>query len=179
MGKRWLIGVGLTLFALAGAHTHHSRHKHRLRSRAPRIFASRGDYVRGDIRAEYRGLIEECATEQGVDPALVAAVIRKESSFNPNSRSRSGAMGLMQLMPSVCARFGVDDPYNAYENIRAGTALLASHLKRYAGNIEKALAAYNAGPRYVDDGTWQLRAQTRRYVPAVEAFYSAYKAYGY
>jgi soluble lytic murein transglycosylase-like protein len=96
--------------------------------------------------ALYNDLIEEHSAANGVRPELVRAVIQAESAFNPAARSDKGAMGLMQLMPATAAEYGVANPYNPGENIRAGVAYLKSLLARYDDRVELALAAYNAGP---------------------------------
>jgi soluble lytic murein transglycosylase-like protein len=100
--------------------------------------------------AVYDDLIEQHSTAQGVRPELVRAVIQAESAFNPNARSVKGAMGLMQLMPATAAEYGVADPYDPRDNIRAGVAYLRSLLTRYEDKEELALAAYNAGPGAVE-----------------------------
>jgi soluble lytic murein transglycosylase-like protein len=120
--------------------------------------------------------IGTCAAELDVDPGLVGAVIQRESGFNPASRSCSGASGLMQLMPSVCSTYGVTNPFDVYQNIRAGTALLATNLKRYAGDVDRALAAYNIGPRHVDDGSWLRNSKCIRYVRSIEGLLPSFQA---
>lgn len=82
-------------------------------------------------------------------PALVRAVIRTESAFNPRALSTAGAKGLMQLMPATAAKVGVDEKelFVPARNILAGVRLLAALLKYYAGDVVSALVAYNAGPR--------------------------------
>jgi hypothetical protein len=117
--------------------------------------------------------INQHASDYGVDPALVAAVITVESKGDPNAISRSGAMGLMQLMPAVCEDYGVAEPFNPDSNIRGGVNLLANHLRRYKGDLKRVLAAYNAGPRRADNGSWTRIRETRRYVPTVLAYYEA------
>ena len=98
----------------------------------------------------YDDLITRHAELNGLRPDLVRAVVQVESAFNPYARSPKGAKGLMQLMPATAKEFGVTNPYNPVENVRAGTAYLRRLLDRYDNNEELALAAYNAGPGAVD-----------------------------
>ena len=97
----------------------------------------------------YDDLIAEQARLNGVRTDLVRAVVQVESAFNPNAKSPKGAVGLMQLMPSTIQQFGVRNPLNPADNIRAGVAYLRQLLNRYQDE-ELALAAYNAGPGAVD-----------------------------
>jgi soluble lytic murein transglycosylase-like protein len=98
----------------------------------------------------YEPLIRQHASQHGLRPELVRAVIQVESAFNPQAVSPKGAMGLMQLMPATAKRFGVIDPFNPAENIRAGVSYLRQLLERYDHDEQLALAAYNAGPGAVD-----------------------------
>jgi soluble lytic murein transglycosylase-like protein len=100
--------------------------------------------------AYYDELIVENATRHGVRSDLVRAVMHVESGFNPYARSRKGALGLMQLMPATIRAFGVANPFNPVENIRAGVAYLRQLLDKYNNDETLALAAYNAGPGAVD-----------------------------
>jgi soluble lytic murein transglycosylase-like protein len=120
--------------------------------------------------AEYQSLIEEHSTRHAVSADLVRAVIQAESAFNPRAVSPKGAMGLMQLMPATAAEYGVRDPYNPAENIRAGVAYLKQLLERFKGQVELALAAYNAGPTAVQKygGTVPPYRETRAYVAKIQ-----------
>jgi soluble lytic murein transglycosylase-like protein len=104
-----------------------------------------------EVRARaYDDIISEHSKTHGVRADLVRAVMQVESGFNPLARSPKGAMGLMQLMPSTARQFGVRNPFNPVENVRAGVQYLRELLDRYDNNEELALAAYNAGPGAVD-----------------------------
>jgi soluble lytic murein transglycosylase-like protein len=100
----------------------------------------------GDIDA----IIEEASAKYGVDPALVRAVIRVESGFDPSAESHAGAKGLMQLMDATARSLGVDDSFDPAQNVNGGTRFLSYLLTKYNGNEGVALAAYNAGPGRVD-----------------------------
>ena len=122
----------------------------------------------GGRSTAYDALIEEHASDHGVNVELVRAVIQAESAFNPFARSNKGAMGLMQLMPATAVEYGVDNPYDPAQNIRAGVAYLRSLLTRYSDNQELALAAYNAGPAAVEKyGTVPPYRETRNYVTKI------------
>lgn len=95
-------------------------------------------------------VVAEAAKKEGVDSKLVQAVIDQESASKPCAISVKGAQGLMQLMPSVATEFGVKDPFNASENVAAGTRLLKQLLTKYNGDVSLALSAYNAGSGRVD-----------------------------
>ncbi len=96
-------------------------------------------------REAYNDTILAMANEKAVDPALVRAVIHAESSFNPTAVSRTGAMGLMQLMPGTAARFGVGNAFDPQENIRGGVTYLRFLLDKFDGDVRLAAAGYNAG----------------------------------
>ena len=117
--------------------------------------------------------IVESATKHGVDPKLVFAVMQQESSFKRNAVSPKGASGYMQLMPGTARRFGVTDIFDPRQNIDAGTKYLRFLLDLFKGNVELALAGYNAGEyRVIRDGyrVPQIR-ETQNYVKVISSRY--------
>ena len=140
--------------------------------------------VRSDVRLAPRLSTRELNETIGLysrkhrlDPALLLAVIKAESDFNPSAVSKAGAMGLMQLMPDTAAALNVRDPYNPHENVGGGARHLRYLLDRFEGTLPLALAAYNAGEQRVE----KLRRippipETRRYVYKVLRFYRGFLA---
>jgi Transglycosylase SLT domain len=118
-------------------------------------------------------LVREAADRHRVDPALIRAVIQTESNWNPIALSNKGAGGLMQLIPTTARRFGVNDVFNPQQNIDGGVHYLKTLLDRYNGNLDMALAAYNAGEGAVDRarGIPSFR-ETRNYVQKVQSAYN-------
>jgi soluble lytic murein transglycosylase-like protein len=90
--------------------------------------------------------LSRISAEHGLSPKLVQAIIQVESEGNPKAVSRKGAMGLMQLMPSVLEAYQVKDPFDPLANVEAGVRHLKYLLREFSGNLSLALAAYNAGP---------------------------------
>lgn len=117
-------------------------------------------------------LVREAADRHRVDPALVRAVIETESNWNPKAYSHKGAGGLMQLIPTTAQRYGAYDVFDPQQNIDAGVKYLRTLLERYRGNLDLALAAYNAGEGAVDraHGVPSFR-ETRDYVQKVQNAY--------
>ena len=119
---------------------------------------------------QYDGLIQTYAAKHGLAPALVKAVIHTESGGNPHAVSRAGAMGLMQLMPENVHEAGVSDPFDPEQNIAAGTEQLSGLMQRYHGDLDLALAGYNAGPGNVHKyGGVPPFAETQSYIRKVRA----------
>ncbi len=123
-------------------------------------------------RSEIKHLITEIALETGADPALIEAVVKAESAYDPKAVSRKGARGLMQLMPATAASLGVRDPHDPKQNLRGGIQYFQRMLQKYHGNIDLAAAAYNAGPGAVErHGGIPPYAETIDYVRKVRKYY--------
>ena len=126
-------------------------------------------------RAEIDKYVEELAAKHHVDPQLIRAVIMAESGYNPTATSRKGAQGLMQLMPGTAQQLGVRDAYNPKQNLEAGVRYLRALLDKYDGDLDKALAAYNAGEGTVEraGGVPNIR-ETQEYVRRItDRYYHA------
>ena len=127
-------------------------------------------------RRQYASLIEDAASEYGLDPALLHAVIRAESSYNPMAVSHKGAIGLMQLMPETAARFGVRDPYDPEENVWGGARYLSELLGLFQSDVALAVAGYNAGENKVIKYGNRIPPfpETRDYVSRVLNYYNRF-----
>ena len=127
------------------------------------------------VNAPFSDLIAEAARAYGVDPRLIVAVARRESAFNPNAVSRVGACGLMQLMPATARVFGITDIFDVRQNVFGGTRYLRQRLDTYSGDLDRTLAAYNAGPGAVEkyNGVPPF-AETRAYVASIRASLDRY-----
>jgi len=118
----------------------------------------------------YGAEITAAAQRNGLDPALLAGLIKQESGFNPNAGSPAGAQGLCQLMPGTARGLGVTDLHDPAQSIEGGAKYLAQQLKTFNGDVARALAAYNAGPGAVQRyGGVPPYAETQNYVRAVQA----------
>ena len=119
---------------------------------------------------EFATLIEKYAAQNSLEPGLVKAVIKTESDGNPRCVSGAGAMGLMQLMPANVKEAGISDPFDPEQNIAAGTKQLAGLLSLYHGDLDLALAGYNAGPGNVRKyGGVPPFTETRQYIQRIRA----------
>ncbi len=97
------------------------------------------------LARQYEPIVRHYAQWYGLDPALLTAMIRVESNFNPRAISDKGALGLMQLMPDTIAYWRITDPLNPHQNIRGGALQMRYLLHRFEDNLELAIAAYHAG----------------------------------
>ena len=120
--------------------------------------------------------INAAADQYDLDPALIKAVIERESGGNPHTVSSKGAKGLMQLMDGTARELGVSNSFDPGQNIQGGARYLRQMLDRFDGDLELALAAYNAGPGTVERyGGVPPYEETQQYVSRVKASFDAYK----
>lgn len=125
---------------------------------------------------QFDGLIERVADRFRIDPALVKAVVRVESNFDPGAVSPKGAMGLMQLMPETARWHSVSDPFDPAQNVKGGVRHLRYLLDRYEYDLDRVLAAYNAGETAVDSaGGVPPYRETQSYVRLVKQFFDRYQ----
>jgi soluble lytic murein transglycosylase-like protein len=137
-------------------------------------------YHSGVANLEVKQAVIRAAQQHHVQPALLLAVMKAESSFNPIAVSKAGAVGLMQLIPETAIRHGVRNLYDANDNIAGGAKHLRYLLDRFHGNVRLALAAYNAGERKVDRyGQIPPYKETQDYVKKVLVYYRSYKKDGW
>ncbi|GMQ75917.1 MAG: lytic transglycosylase domain-containing protein [Gammaproteobacteria bacterium] len=130
---------------------------------------------RKENEKRYTRLIDRVSRELSLDRNLVHAVVRAESAFDPNAVSRSGAVGLMQLMPATARRYGVRDSRNPAQNVYAGVLHLRKLIRQF-NDVVLALAAYNAGENAVIDYGYKVPPypETQTYVRKVLALYRQY-----
>ena len=123
--------------------------------------------------------ITAAAKKHGIDPALLAGLVKQESGFNPNAGSPAGARGLTQLMPGTAAGLGVTDVLDPVQSLDGGAKYLRQQLDAFGGDVTRALAAYNAGPGAVQRyGGVPPYAETQNYVRIVQANAAQYRAAG-
>jgi soluble lytic murein transglycosylase-like protein len=125
----------------------------------------------------YGAEITAAAKKHGLDPALLAGLVKQESGFDPNAGSPAGARGLTQLMPGTAAGLGVTNVLDPVQSLEGGAKYLRQQLDAFGGDVTRALAAYNAGPGAVQRyGGVPPYAETQNYVRAVQANAAAYRA---
>jgi len=138
------------------------------------IYTSRGGSSTRTLGppAEIDRLVDQTSRQYQVDPDLVRAIIQVESDYNPQAVSSKGAMGLMQLIPSTAVRFGVQNPFNARQNINGGVNYLRYLLNLFDGDVTLSVAAYNAGEHSVlRQGGVPRISETEKYVRKVKNLY--------
>jgi len=140
------------------------------------LFKREKNRLRDSKIAKYDPLIRDISRKYSVDPALVKAVIKAESDFNPFAVSKKGARGLMQLMPKTLNDLKVNDPFHPGENIEGGVRFLKQMLKRFNNNIPLSLAAYHAGAGIVEkyEGIPPYQ-ETQQYVKKVLNYFDLYR----
>lgn len=126
-----------------------------------------------NLSGAYVDIINDACGRHGVDPALVHALVKVESGFNPYAMSRKGAIGLMQLMPETAMVMNVGNSFNPHENVDGGVKYLRYLIDRYEGNLSLALAAYNSGETAVKRwGTIPPYPETQNYVRRIMKLYN-------
>jgi len=137
---------------------------------------SKVDWRTIKLHRSYDKLIRQAADTYALEPALIRAVIHAESGFNPKAVSRTGAVGLMQLMPDTARELGVSNALAPEQNILGGSRYLAKMLKRFDGKLDQALAAYNAGATTVQDYRGvPPYPETRAYIERVNILLKRYR----
>ena len=138
-------------------------------STSPRLSA-----LHTEKQQEFASLIDAAANKYSLDPALLHAVIRAESGYNPEAVSHKGAAGLMQLMPATASRYGVRDRFDPQENIEGGARYLSDLLDMFPSNVKLAVAAYNSGENTVKRYGNQVPpiTETQNYVERVLGYYN-------
>ena len=125
---------------------------------------------------KYDKLISDASRKYDVDSRLLKAMIKAESDFDPQAVSRKGAMGLMQIMPQNFKMLNLDDPFDPWQNIRAGAQYFKKMYERFNGKLALSLAAYNAGPTAVDRyKSIPPYQETEEYVRRVLRYYRTFK----
>lgn len=135
--------------------------------------------VGSGIPSSFGDIISRNCEKYSLEEGLVHAVIKAESNYNPGAVSRKGALGLMQLMPGTAQLLNVDNPLDVEENIGGGSRYLRQMLDEFDGNLDFAIAAYNAGPNAVRrHGGIPPYEETQTYVKRVKKYLSTYRQGG-
>jgi soluble lytic murein transglycosylase-like protein len=168
--RRTLRGLIFGMFAIAMPHHAGSTSADGLKQPEGVVSVSE-DYRAIPAAIAYDGAIAEAADRYHLDPNLIRAIIHAESAFNPFAVSSAGALGLMQLMPDMADQLNVLDPFDPRQNILGGAQYLRDLLDMHHGNVNLAVASYNAGPGAVARyrGIPPYR-ETRNYVKTVNHF---------
>lgn len=125
------------------------------------------------MSSELAAAIRDAAAAYRLDPNFIAATAFKESAFNRHAVSRRGAQGIMQLMPKTARALGVKDSFDVRQNVFGGAKYLRELLDRFDGDTEKALAAYNLGPRRIEKEGPRATSGVVEYVSHIRAYYAA------
>lgn len=175
--KRTLRGLLIGMFAMSVPHA--ASRSASLPMTTQGFVSVTEDYRPLPATIAYNDAIDEAADLYNLDPNLIRAIIRAESAFNPFAVSRVGAQGLMQLMPALAKELNVLDPFDPRQNIFGGARYLRWLLDRHHGNLNLAVASYNAGPGAVDryNGIPPYR-ETRDYVKKVNQFLKNSRTHG-
>src|SRR6266850_2329364 len=145
----------------------------------PLVIPPSTDLLASEMPAPLKTLVDAIASNHGVDPALVRAVMKTESNFDRWAISPKGARGLMQLIPATASRFGVRDSFDPQQNVEGGVRYLKFLLEKFNGNIDLSLAAYNAGENLVEKlGRIPAIPETTNYVRKIRAIYQKKAAPG-
>ena len=171
---------GIFSFVDADGVLHLSNDPDDLRAKAQPVRRATGERTAratSDGAARYGAVIAQAADRHGIDAELLRAVIAVESAFDANAVSRTGAGGLMQLMPGTARRYGVADVFDPADNVRAGAQYLTDLMKLFDNDLQLTLAAYNAGEAAVIRHGRRIPPyrETLAYVPRVIAAYDRYR----
>lgn len=170
---RYVDANGVTHFTNTPTNSQYSFYRKEAASR--RLVSAASDTGNGMAHA-VADIIRRYAGMFNLEEALIRAVIKAESNYNPRAVSKKGAMGIMQLIPDTARLMDVDDPFNPEQNIRGGSRYLRDMLNQFDNNIELAIAAYNAGPNAVRRyGGIPPYEETRNYVERVKKYLSNYR----
>lgn len=128
------------------------------------------------IPQQYASVVHSAAQETGVDPYLLAGLLRQESQWNPQALSKMGAQGLGQLMPDTARGLGVQDPWNPEQNVRGAARYLAQQMRAYNNDVTRALVAYNGGGGAVAEyNAGRPYAESQAYLQAVQQYADQYR----